>query len=200
MKIAWFIHRYFPCVGGAENYGRAMVRRFVSAGYEVDVLTSDAHDLWYPLERQDYHSSPAMRLTGRRALEMAGIGVADLTHIDLYSCFPSAVQVGAESLGLDLDDPRGLTVTGGLPYFGGPGNNYALHAIATLVQRLRGKPDDWGLSTANGWCYVDDAIVPPLGNPAITKNCPTTEQRQIRFVNSGQPAAGATVFITCEGT
>jgi glycosyltransferase involved in cell wall biosynthesis len=47
MRIAWFIHRYFPCVGGAENYGRAMVRRFVSSGYEVDVLTSDAHDLWY---------------------------------------------------------------------------------------------------------------------------------------------------------
>jgi glycosyltransferase involved in cell wall biosynthesis len=47
MKIAWFIHRYYPCVGGAENYGRAMVRRFVEAGHEVDVLTSDAHDLWY---------------------------------------------------------------------------------------------------------------------------------------------------------
>jgi glycosyltransferase involved in cell wall biosynthesis len=47
MRIAWFIHRYYPCVGGAENYGRAMVRRFVSAGYDVDVLTSNAHDLWY---------------------------------------------------------------------------------------------------------------------------------------------------------
>ncbi len=47
MRIAWFIHRYFPCVGGAENYGRAMVRRFVAAGSEVDVFTSDAHDLWY---------------------------------------------------------------------------------------------------------------------------------------------------------
>ncbi|MDB5482206.1 MAG: acetyl-CoA acetyltransferase [Caulobacteraceae bacterium] len=112
---------------------------------------ADAADLWFPLERQNYHSSPAMRLTGQRALEMAGIGVSDLTHIDLYSCFPSAVEVGAESLGLALDDPRGLTVTGGLPYFGGPGNNYALHAIATLVHRLRGRPDDWGLSTANGW-------------------------------------------------
>ena len=112
---------------------------------------ADAHDLWFPLERQNYHSSPAMRLTGQKALEMAGIGVSDLTHIDLYSCFPSAVQIGAESLGLDLDDARGLTVTGGLPYFGGPGNNYALHAIATLVHRLRGRPDDWGLSTANGW-------------------------------------------------
>ncbi len=47
MRIAWFIHRYHPCVGGAENYGRAMVRRFVEAGHEVDVLTSNAHDLWY---------------------------------------------------------------------------------------------------------------------------------------------------------
>lgn len=47
MRIAWFIHRYHPCVGGAENYGRAMVRRFVAAGHDVDVLTSNAHDLWY---------------------------------------------------------------------------------------------------------------------------------------------------------
>src|SRR4051794_39289209 len=47
MRIAWFSHRYYPCVGGAENYSRAMVRRFVAAGYEVDVFTSDAHDLWY---------------------------------------------------------------------------------------------------------------------------------------------------------
>lgn len=47
MRIAWFTHRYFPCIGGAENYGRAIVRRFVAAGHSVDVLTSDAHDLWY---------------------------------------------------------------------------------------------------------------------------------------------------------
>ena len=47
MRIAWFSHRYAPCIGGAENYSRAMVRRFVGAGHEVDVFTSDAHDLWY---------------------------------------------------------------------------------------------------------------------------------------------------------
>jgi acetyl-CoA C-acetyltransferase len=112
---------------------------------------ADAADLWFPLERQNYYSSPAMRLTGKRALEMAGISLADLSHIDLYSCFPSAVEVGAEELGLDLDDPRGLTVTGGLPYFGGPGNNYAMHSVATMVERLRQAPGTWGLATANGW-------------------------------------------------
>ena len=52
MRIAWFTHRYYPCVGGAENYGRAMVRRFVAAGHDVQVLTSDAHDLWYFTDRR----------------------------------------------------------------------------------------------------------------------------------------------------
>jgi acetyl-CoA C-acetyltransferase len=112
---------------------------------------ADAADLWYPLERQDFHSSPAIRLTGERALAMAGIDLADIDIIDLYSCFPSAVQVAAEELGLALDDPRGLTVTGGLPYFGGPGNNYALHSIAEMMGRLRAKPGAYGLCTANGW-------------------------------------------------
>jgi acetyl-CoA C-acetyltransferase len=112
---------------------------------------ADAYDLWYPLDRQNYYSSPAMRLTGQRALEMAGIVLSDIGHIDLYSCFPVAVEVGAEELGLALDDPRGLTVTGGLPYMGGPGNNYAMHSIAVMMQRLRDHPGDYGLVTANGW-------------------------------------------------
>ncbi|MEO8113175.1 MAG: acetyl-CoA acetyltransferase, partial [Phenylobacterium sp.] len=112
---------------------------------------ADAADLWFPLDRQDFHSSPAMRLTGQRALEMAGIGLDRIDFIDLYSCFPVAVEVGAEELGLALDDPRGLTVTGGLPYAGGPGNNYAMHSIAVMAQKLRAAPEAYGLVTANGW-------------------------------------------------
>jgi acetyl-CoA C-acetyltransferase len=92
-----------------------------------------------------------MRLTGELALGMAGISVSDVAAFDLYSCFPSAVQVGAESLGLALDDPRGFTVTGGLPYAGGPGNNYAMHGVVVMMQRLRETPGSFGLCTANGW-------------------------------------------------
>jgi acetyl-CoA C-acetyltransferase len=112
---------------------------------------ADAADLWNPIDRQNYHSSPAMRWTGKRALEMAGVGLGDIGHIDLYSCFPVAVEVGAEELGLALDDPRGLTVTGGLPYAGGPGNNYVMHSIAVMADRLRRDRDAYGLVTANGW-------------------------------------------------
>jgi acetyl-CoA C-acetyltransferase len=112
---------------------------------------ADAADLWFPLDRQDFHSSPAMRLTGQHALEMAQVGLQRIDFIDLYSCFPVAVEIGAEELGLSLDDPRGLTVTGGLPYAGGPGNNYAMHSIATMMGKLRAKPGAYGLVTANGW-------------------------------------------------
>src|SRR6185295_16055551 len=68
----------------------------------------------------------------------------------LYSCFPSAVEIGCQEIGLREDDPRGLTVTGGLPYFGGPGNNYVTHSIAEMMRRVRGRPGSFGLVTANG--------------------------------------------------
>ena len=58
---------------------------------------------------------------------------ADLATIDLYSCFPAPVFNICDGLGLRPDDPRGLTVTGGLPFFGGAGNNYSMHAIAETV-------------------------------------------------------------------
>ncbi len=112
---------------------------------------ADAADLWFPMDRQNFHSSPAMRLTGQHALAMAGVSLEEISHIDLYSCFPVAVEIGAEELGLALDDPRGLTVTGGLPYAGGPGNNYAMHSIAVMMQKLRARPGAFGLVTANGW-------------------------------------------------
>jgi acetyl-CoA C-acetyltransferase len=82
---------------------------------------------------------------------MTGIGVDDVAMFDLYSCFPSAVQMGLDALGLKPDDPRPLTVTGGLPYAGGPGNNYVMHSVANTVERLRKRPAEYGLVTGLGW-------------------------------------------------
>jgi acetyl-CoA C-acetyltransferase len=100
--------------------------------------------------RQAYERSPAMRLSARKAFDMAGIGIGDVDFIDLYSCFPSAVEVACDELGLAWDDPRGLTVTGGLPFFGGPGNSYSLNAIAAMQPLLRARPGSFGLIGANG--------------------------------------------------
>jgi len=82
--------------------------------------------------------------------------VDDIAHIDLYSCFPSAVQVGAESLGLGED--RQLTQTGGLTFAGGPLNNYVMHSIATMVSVLRNDAGSVGLVSANGGFLTKHAI------------------------------------------
>ncbi len=111
----------------------------------------DAIDKWFVSERVDYHSSPAIRAATQRALGMAGITVDEVGMFDLYSCFPSAVQMALDALGISQDDARPLTLTGGLPYAGGPGNNYVMHSIATAVRRLRERPDGYALVTGLGW-------------------------------------------------
>ena len=87
----------------------------------------------------------------RGRCELAGLGIDDVDFVDLYSCFPSAVQVAATELGLPVDDPaRPLTVTGGLTFAGGPWNNYVAHSIATMAELLVANPGHRGLITANG--------------------------------------------------
>jgi acetyl-CoA C-acetyltransferase len=119
---------------------------------------ASAHDTWYLGERRDLHRSPALELAAPAALAQAGLGLDELDFFDIYSCFPSAVQVACTALGLEIDDPRGLTVTGGMSLFGGPGNNYSLHAIASLVERLRERDDGAGLITANGGYLTKHAV------------------------------------------
>ena len=112
---------------------------------------TDSHDTYGVAERDQLHRSPAIRIGGARVLDLAGIGVGDLDFVDVYSCFPSAVQVAAREIGLPLADPsRPLTVTGGLTFAGGPWNNYVMHSIATMVELLRAHPGSRGLITANG--------------------------------------------------
>ncbi|MCH8506547.1 MAG: acetyl-CoA acetyltransferase [Ectothiorhodospiraceae bacterium] len=119
---------------------------------------ADGHDHWHVTERENLYSSPAIRAGSALALDMAGIGTDELSYLDVYSCFPSAVEIACQELGLLEDDPRGLTVTGGLPYFGGPGNNYVTHSIAEMMRRLRREPGKYGLVTANGYYLTKHAF------------------------------------------
>lgn len=109
---------------------------------------ADASDHAYVSWRDRLHESPAIRIAGARCLELAGLDAKALEHVDLYSCFPSAVQVAAGELGLPLERP--LTVTGGLTFGGGPLNNYGMHGIARMGEVLRAHPGARGLVTGNG--------------------------------------------------
>jgi acetyl-CoA C-acetyltransferase len=102
------------------------------------------------LDREDLSVSFSAKQSVAEALRVAGIGMDDVATFDLYSCFPYPVFAVCDEFGLASDDPRGLTLTGGLPYFGGPGNSYSLHGIAETVAEMRDKPGSFGLVGANG--------------------------------------------------
>jgi acetyl-CoA C-acetyltransferase len=113
------------------------------------IAGSDCHEHPYVSHRQTFARTPAIELGGKRVLELAGLTIDDVAIVDLYSCFPSAVQLGAASLGID-PTTRQWSRTGGLPFAGGPWNNYVMHAIATMVADLREQPDEHALIWANG--------------------------------------------------
>lgn len=117
---------------------------------------TDAHDTYNVSNRRDLHSSPAITEAAKELFSLAEIGPDDVKHIDLYSCFPSAVQVGAESIGFGED--RLLTQTGGLTFAGGPLNNYVTHSIATMIDVLRNDAGTVGLVSANGGYLTKHAL------------------------------------------
>jgi len=112
---------------------------------------ADANDHWLISDRPQLDDSPAMRALWA-ALGDFGVGSDDIAHLDLYSCFPTVVQSACDVLGIDaFDTQRVPTITGGLTFGGGPGNNYVTHSIASMVDALRADPDGRGLITALGW-------------------------------------------------
>ncbi|MBV8799514.1 MAG: acetyl-CoA acetyltransferase [Alphaproteobacteria bacterium] len=166
-RFVGFPYTKYLCAVIAVDMAAAVVMTSVGKARELGIPQSkwvflhgcaDANDLWHVTERVNYHSSPAIREMGKRAFAMANIQASDLRFIDLYSCFPSAVEIACAELGIAEDDPRGLTITGGLPYFGGPGNNYVMHSIVTMMEKLRAKPGAYGLCTGNGWYVTKHSV------------------------------------------
>ena len=163
----------------ANALGVARDRRVYLRGWQY------ATDPVYVAEHPDLWESPAMRLVTETALGTAGVGIDDVAHLDLYSCFPSSVNLMRDALGIILDDVRPLTVTGGLPYHGGAGSDYLTHAIAQMVRVLREDPGSYGLvtgvgmhmtkhvagvySTEPGPVVIPDAAPPPKCAPIVER-------------------------------
>jgi len=127
---------------------------------------TDAHDHYFVSNRDNLYTSPAIRFAGNRCLQLAGVEASGLDHVDLYSCFPVAVEVAAAEL--KLDEQRPLTVTGGLTFAGGPLNNYVMHSIARTAEILRAEPSAKGLVTANGGYLTKHAFCVYSAEPPPT--------------------------------
>jgi acetyl-CoA C-acetyltransferase len=169
-------------------------RRGVPADRRVTFLGGgSASDAWTVSERRHLDRSPGIAAAAGAALDHAGITVDRVDAFDLYSCFPSAIELAIGELGVEADDPRGLTVTGGLAYAGGPGNSYSMHGLAAMTRRLREDPavgvglvSSLGM-TASKHAYnvlaADGAAFPDADGRAERRQPPASEIEEDRLVD-----------------
>jgi acetyl-CoA C-acetyltransferase len=140
---------------------------------------SGANDPVLVAEHPDLGASPAMAAASARALAGAGAGIDDVAHFDLYSCFPSSLHFACDALGIEPTDPRGLTVTGGLAYHGGPASGYLTHSIAAMVEALRADPGALGLVSGVGMHmtkHVFGAYSTAPGEVTVPERVPAPER------------------------
>ena len=153
---------------------------------------SDAQDHYYLSNRDNLYSSPAIRLAGNRVLTLCDLSTQDLDLIDVYSCFPSAVQIAAKELNLETTRP--LTITGGLTWAGGPLNNYVMHSIVRMAQLLRDKPGQRGMITANGGyitkhafgLYSSEPPAKPFQHANLQPEVDQLPRREVVMMHEGQ--------------
>ncbi|HUO49161.1 MAG TPA: hypothetical protein VMU09_10035 [Acidimicrobiales bacterium] len=119
---------------------------------------ADAKEVWHLSARPAVHESPALAACAASALGRAGLGADDVGAFDLYACFPSSVEVAARTFGVAPDDPRPRTLTGGLPYHGGPGSNYVTHALANTLDWLRAGHGEAALVHGNGFYLTTHSV------------------------------------------
>lgn len=175
-------------------------------------------------ERSDMSRSAAMSVAGRHALACAGVGIDGIDAFDLYSCFPSSLRLGCDALGLAVDDARGMTITGGLPYAGGPASGYMLHAIAGAFDRTRRNPGRTLITgvgmhmakhVAAVWSPEPGTVATPPGPDALQSEVDATQARRrvltafsgpatvcaytVAHGRDGAPEKGLVVLDTADG-
>lgn len=119
---------------------------------------ADLKNIFHMTNRPNLWDSPAITKAVQYALEQAGLRLDHIDLLDIYSCFPCMVEIACTAMGIEAGDQRDLTVTGGLPFFGGPFNNYSMHAICTMVDKIRKNPKQKGLVLANGEYNTKESV------------------------------------------
>ena len=151
-------YRRWMVAQDAVDLGAAVI--ITTAGYAKElgiaedkmIYLHSGADASAPLisEQTDLSRSAAMEWALESALNLAETEASELGPIDIYSCFPIAVSFAIDALEQTDRLLSSYTLTGGLSFFGGPGNGYSTHAIAAIVDALRSDGSKPGLISANG--------------------------------------------------
>jgi acetyl-CoA C-acetyltransferase len=153
-------------------------------------------DEWHATNRWAFDESPGMRVSGSRTLELAGLTHDDCQLIDLYSCFPVAVQVARRELG--IDPARDFTITGGLTFAAGPLNCYCILPLTRAVSLLRESPDQRAFLTGNGGVFTKHSALVLAATPSANGFVTTDAQAEVDGLPSRPSPTGPATDATLE--
>jgi acetyl-CoA C-acetyltransferase len=159
-------YRRWMVAQDAVDLGAALI--LTTAGIARDIGIAPDKMIWLagaaeasepPLsERVNLSGSQALEYAVTGALDQAGFCAQDIGPLDIYSCFPCAVFAATDTLDMPDRPLTGYTLTGGLSFFGGPGNGYSLHGLAAMMQELRRDGSRPAMITSNGGVMSKQAV------------------------------------------
>ena len=120
------------------------------------LIASETNHMIGVIQRPDLTAPIGLKLAADYLLATAEKNQIYPSMYELYSCFPIAVQLFAEAL--NVDDATDKTITGGMPFAGGPLNNYMLHSTIQTVMKIREKNDEIGLVTCVSGMMTKQAL------------------------------------------
>ena len=156
----WMVAQDAVDLGAAIIMTTAGAARDMGIAYDKLIWLAGAAEASEPpyTERASLSESGALQFAIEHAFAQTALHISDLGPVDIYSCFPCAVFAGRDALG-DLQRAGGdCTLTGGLSFFGGPGNGYAMHSITAMVQAMRMGGTKAALICANGGVMSKQAV------------------------------------------
>ena len=149
-----FPYNKFHCTSWNVNQASAMILCSEDLADKLDIpnnkriyplASSETNHMIAPIQRPKLAQSTGLDLAAKFIKNICDEHKIHPNIYDLYSCFPVAVQMFADSLNLSSEAVK--TVTGGMPFAGGPLNNYMIHSTVKMLSEIRNNHANIGLVT-----------------------------------------------------
>tara|TARA_B100000287_G_C20641286_1_gene783566 strand:- start:734 stop:2107 length:1374 start_codon:yes stop_codon:yes gene_type:complete len=120
------------------------------------LISTETNHMIGLIQRPDLTAPTGLQLAADYLLETLANNHIEPTLYELYSCFPVAVQIFSEAL--KVPDNIDKTITGGMPFAGGPLNNYMLHSTVQMLMKIREDANEIGLITGVSGMMTKQAL------------------------------------------
>ncbi|MDA9143552.1 acetyl-CoA acetyltransferase [Gammaproteobacteria bacterium] len=151
---SWNVNQASAIIICSENLANNL--RIPSSKRVYPVASSESNHMIAPIQRPHLSKSYGLDLAVKFIKDVCRNNNIEPNLYELYSCFPIAVQMFSDSLGLNENQSK--TVTGGMSFAGGPLNNYMIHSTVKMLSKIRSDHSNIGLVTGVSGMMTKQAL------------------------------------------